>query len=260
MKAILTYHSIDDSGSPISVSPAAFDGHVRWLTGGRAKVLSLDGLLAHSGDEEHAVAVTFDDGFANTARPVQHLLDAGVPVTLFAVTGFVGGTNSWHRWGYPAVPTMPLLDWRGLEDLLSRGATIGSHTRSHRPLTTCSAARLDDELLGSREDLQAHLGVQSAHLSYPFGEVDAPVAGRASQCFRGACTTEFATLRDGADRIRLPRLDMYYFGTPTALDSWGTGSFRRRLTWIRTRRTLRARLTGPSRGRQAAGPPDTMIG
>ena len=42
MRAILTYHSIDESGSPISVDPDAFRRHVRWLASGRVRVTTPD--------------------------------------------------------------------------------------------------------------------------------------------------------------------------------------------------------------------------
>ena len=44
MRAILTYHSIDDSGSPISVSPAAFRRQLEWLVAERVRVVPLSEL------------------------------------------------------------------------------------------------------------------------------------------------------------------------------------------------------------------------
>ncbi len=41
MRAILTYHSIDSSGSPISLSEESFRGHVRFLGSGRVSVVPL---------------------------------------------------------------------------------------------------------------------------------------------------------------------------------------------------------------------------
>ena len=38
MRAVLTYHSIDDSGSPISVRRDAFQRHVKWLASGQVAV------------------------------------------------------------------------------------------------------------------------------------------------------------------------------------------------------------------------------
>ena len=52
MRAILTYHSIDDSGSLISVAPAVFRSHVQWLTSGRVRALSLEDLIEHRDNGE----------------------------------------------------------------------------------------------------------------------------------------------------------------------------------------------------------------
>src|SRR5579864_2255548 len=95
MRATLTYHSIDDSGSPISVSPTAFDAHLKWLNTGRVRVVSLDEIVTMPDDGQDAVAVTFDDGLLNTRQPVENLLSSGLPVTLFVVSGYVGRTNTW---------------------------------------------------------------------------------------------------------------------------------------------------------------------
>jgi peptidoglycan/xylan/chitin deacetylase (PgdA/CDA1 family) len=64
MRAILTYHSIDDSGSPISVAPEEFRAHVRWLGSGAVRVVPLAKLVTLPPDDD-AVALTFDDAFEN---------------------------------------------------------------------------------------------------------------------------------------------------------------------------------------------------
>ena len=90
MRAVLTYHSIDDSGSSISVRPDAFERHVRWLASGRVQVMALDD-LARSHSDAPAVALTFDDGFENFATHAAPLLRVhGFPATVFVVTDRVG--------------------------------------------------------------------------------------------------------------------------------------------------------------------------
>ena len=44
MRAILTYHSIDESGSPISMSEEVFRSQIAWLAKGHVKVVSLETL------------------------------------------------------------------------------------------------------------------------------------------------------------------------------------------------------------------------
>lgn len=244
MKATLTYHSIEDSGSPISVSPSVFAAHVRWLVSARVRVLSLDELAVHSDDAEDAVAITFDDGFLNIRGAVESLLEHGLPATVFVVSGHVGGTNLWDGRAHPDIPALPLLNWTDLEHLVARGAAVEAHTRSHRALTSASIEALDDELLGSLEELETRLGARGAHVAYPYGDVNDAVAARAARYFRFGHTTDFRALRRDDEPLRLPRLDMYYFQAPGALEAWGSPAFKRRIAWCRARRMIRARLLG----------------
>jgi len=242
VKAILTYHSIDESGSPISIAPDAFTRHHAWLAGGTVRVLPLDALLAHPDDGEDAVAVTFDDGFSNVQEPVERLLADGVPVTVFVVSGRVGTTNAWGGLEQAGIPTLPLMDWTGLERLAASGVTVGAHTRTHPLLTRLSPGACDEELAGCQQDLEARLGVRTPHVCYPYGDVNASVVARAEACYRDGCTTDFrfVTCRDPA--LLLPRLDMYYFRASGALEAWGSAAFRRRVRWCQLRRYVRARL------------------
>jgi peptidoglycan/xylan/chitin deacetylase (PgdA/CDA1 family) len=243
MRATLTYHSIDDSGSPISVSAAAFEDHLRWLTSGRARVLPLTELATEPHAAGDAVAVTFDDGFSNARWAVERLLDHGITPTIFVVTGHVGGTNAWGGRDQPGIPTLPLMAWSDLEHLVSRGAHAEAHSRTHPALTGMSRVQLDDELKGSQHDLRERLGVTSAHVAYPYGDVDDVVAARAGDFFTFGHTTEFNFIPDTCERTRLPRLDMYYFRSSKLLERWGTAGFRSRMTWIRARRRIRAFAT-----------------
>jgi len=75
VKATLTYHSLDDSGSAISVAPDAFARHLQWLSSGMVRVLTLGQLVNEPDDAADAVAITFDDGFLNVRSAVDRILD-----------------------------------------------------------------------------------------------------------------------------------------------------------------------------------------
>jgi peptidoglycan/xylan/chitin deacetylase (PgdA/CDA1 family) len=237
MRAVLTYHSIDDSGSPISVDPAAFARHVRWLASGQVKVASLGDLLRLP-PESNAVAVTFDDGFENfstCAAPL--LIEHALPVTLFVVTDRAGATNAWDGRSAPGIPTLPLLGWAALERLAASGIGIGAHSRTHRDLTRLDGAALDDEIFGSAEVCRSRLGVAPDAFAYPYGRISHAAAARVSSAFTCGCTTELRTLDSAHDAALLPRLDMYYFQRPHRLESWGTRAFAR---YVRIRRRARS--------------------
>ena len=248
MKAILTYHSIDDSGSPISVSPEVFEAQAIWLASGRVRVLSLDEFAAHPDDAGDAVSLTFDDGFLNTRGPMERLLADGLPLTVFVVTRRVGMTNAWGGCEQPGIPTLPLVSWNDIDSLAKHGAVIASHSRTHPRLTTITPAMREDELLGSLDDLQARLDIRNPHMAYPYGDVDDVVVAHAARYYRFGCTTDFRLSRAADAPLRLPRLDMYYFRATGALEAWGSWSFLRRVAWCRARRAVRA--LGRSRQRR----------
>jgi peptidoglycan/xylan/chitin deacetylase (PgdA/CDA1 family) len=240
MRAILTYHSIDDSGSPISVSPKAFDAHVRWLTSGAVRTLSLGDIQETAEAAENAVAVTFDDGFLNTRGAIERLLEAGIRPTLFVVTGHVGGNNDWGGRDQAGIPRLPLMTWDDLGRLAGRGLGIEAHSRSHPRLSGLSLTQLDDELGGCCEDLRNRLGVRSTCVAYPYGDVNADVASRAAKWFTSGVTVEMGALTDDSRPMLLPRLDMYYYRAAGAIESWGSVSFAVRLKSISLRRRLKA--------------------
>ena len=242
MRGILTYHSIDDSGSPISLKLDAFKRHVEWLTSGAAAVLPLE-QLPSAAAESDAVAVTFDDGFENFADHAWPLLrDAGLPVTLFVATLCVGGTNAWGGREEDGIPTLPLCNWDALRGMIEEGLVLGSHSRTHASLTGVTDERLADELAGSFADLELRTGVRPRTVCYPYGDVDARVLEAAREHYALGCSTEFLPLEEGAEALALPRLDAYYWRDSAGLPGWGSGAFRGRL-WLRGRaRGLRARL------------------
>lgn len=247
MKAILTYHSIDESGSPISMPAAAFEAHRRWLTSGVVRTLPLERIQGPSEAAENIVAVTFDDGFVNSRRPIERLLEAGIKPTLFVVTGHVGGTNAWGGRDQSGIPRLPLMTWDDLGYLSERGLSIESHSRTHPHLSRLSPTELDDELGGCREELRSRLGLRSTHVAYPYGDVNSTVAACAAKWFSRGVTTEMAPVSASSQPMMLPRLDMYYYRAARAVDSWGSPAFRARLQWIVMRRRLRAALQSARR-------------
>lgn len=235
VRAILTWHSIDPSGSPISLSPAEFRRQVAWLRSGRTRVVSVEELLQSSPDAD-AVALTFDDGFANFATEAAPLLlQEGFPVTVFVVTDHVGRDN---RWGgrTDGVPVLSLMDWETLGRLQDAGVTLGAHTRTH-PHLTAAATDLRDELLGAADTLERRAGTRPAGFAYPYGDVDARVSAAVAGAYEWACTTEFSSLSDGSTPVRLPRLDAWYLRDDRWLDRWGTPPFH---AWVWGRRQGRS--------------------
>ena len=248
MRAIITYHSIDSSGSPVSLSKESFSSHAGFFASGRVKVLPLADLM-HARDDEDAVALTFDDGFRNFATQAMPVLsDKALPATVFVVSDAVGGSNAWGGREEPGIPTLPLMDWDELQTVSDAGFDIGAHTRRHPHLTSLSPSQLEDETAGSVDRIGAELGSRPTVFSYPYGDVNDSVARVARAMFSHSVTTEHRLLADHEDVALLPRLDAFYFRHPGTLDDWGSSAFRRRV-WIRAQARRVRELVAPHGGR-----------
>ncbi|MGH7474854.1 MAG: polysaccharide deacetylase family protein [Longimicrobiales bacterium] len=239
MRAILCYHSIDASGSVISVDPDVFRQQIAWLERSAVRVVPLDRLV-ESHDSGDAVALTFDDAFANfaeTAWPV--LRDAGLPATVFAPTDHMGGWNDWVQPAHLRIPALPLMSWQVLARLTEEGVVVGSHTCTHPDLTTLPAAAIAGELEHSADRIERETGRRPGALAYPFGACDARVADVVASRYRHACTTRLEPYHAADSRHELPRLDMYYFRRAGQLERWGSWRFDATLRARRTARSAR---------------------
>lgn len=237
MRAVLTYHSIDEHGSPISVDPESFARHVAFLGSSSVDVVPLAEIASASGGSKPTVALTFDDGlesFSSKAWPL--LRDSGLPVSLFVVTERVGGTNAWNE--LPSIPTQRLLDWDELGLLTDQGVTIGNHSRIHSDLTQLAPSELEDEIGGAAQGIKERLGVTCESFAYPYGHVNSAVTEAVRGHHKCAVTTEMALLSDD-DPLLLPRVDAFYLGAEGRIEGFGRSRFARFVRWRSFLRRIR---------------------
>jgi peptidoglycan/xylan/chitin deacetylase (PgdA/CDA1 family) len=141
--------------------------------------------LAAATERRHAgkaLVVSFDDACRSVLLegfPVLSRL--GVPATVFVPTSFATEQKpmAWgemDRWlGTPFEPELDCMSWDELRQLQSAGWEIGSHTRSHRDLTSLADADLSAELAGSREECEGEMQRPCLALAYPFSSYDGRV-------------------------------------------------------------------------------------
>ncbi len=214
--SILTYHSIDDSGSVLSTHPDTFEAQMACLAELDYRGTSLAqavGEFKRSGSwPDKAVAITFDDGYENNLRIAKPILERyGFAATIYVITGHVGGK---HDWEIPAegLGLQPILDWSQVHELVEAGWEIGAHTRTHPNLTNSTAAELASEILGSGEDLERELGRAVETFAYPGGYLSSAATAMVEGKYLAGCTTELRRAHDQAPLPSLPRVDMYYLG------------------------------------------------
>jgi len=248
MRAILTYHSIDESGSVISVSESVFRKQIEWLARSEVRVVSLETLM-NMPSNSNAVALTFDDGFVNFGDIAAPLLaDHGMPSTLFVVPDAVGRTNRWPGRVDRGIPELPLLSWDAIARLGDQRVALGAHTRTHADVSRLTNSALVEEIVGSAERLRDAVGYTPASFAYPYGAVsDAAVALVASN-FAWGCTTDMRSVSGNEARALLPRLDMFYLRDPGQLERWGTARFHYHLRLRAGARLVRRRLRALTEG------------
>src|SRR5215470_603768 len=152
--AILTYHSLDDRGSVISVAPRVFAEHMRILHESNIKVISLSEVPnlqepATAGDP--CVILTFDDGFQNVYKHGLPILQRyGFPATVFLVTDYCGKLNAWPSQP-AAIAHQQLLGWAEIKEMNAAGFSFGSHTRTHPDLRSVTLEIAKDEIVTSKK-------------------------------------------------------------------------------------------------------------
>lgn len=204
---ILTYHSLDPSGSVISVAPNRFLRQMEMLAGSGAPVVPLSRVAQTPG----GVAITFDDAFANFLEHALPVLDRyRFPATVFVVSGFAGRVN---RWAQPVsgIPELPLMTWSDLRRLPALGIALGAHTVTHPDLSRVDSWRAESEMVRSRETIEQATGAAVEAFAFPYGSRTRPVVELARKYFKVGCSTELAALGPGADALDFPRVDMFYF-------------------------------------------------
>jgi peptidoglycan/xylan/chitin deacetylase (PgdA/CDA1 family) len=204
--AILTYHSIDDSGSVISVPPTLFRSHLAVLRDAGTPVVPLDQLHTTPG----SIAITFDDGFrsfAETAFPV--LQQYGFPATVFVVSEYCGKRNDWPS--QPAgIPSFDLMDWAELRDIARCNVSLGGHSATHPRMTGLREDQIRHEIFDSRAKIEDRAGVPVTAFAYPYGDSDSYVRRLVARAHRLACGTALRFLQPDDNPFELPRIDAFY--------------------------------------------------
>ncbi len=212
MRAILTFHSIDDSGSVLSFPPRTFAELLASLNRAGIPVCDLDTLLGPA--TRHGVALTFDDGMRSVftqALPI--LREHAAPAHLFLTTGAVGKSNRWQT--QPAnAPGFDMLSWNEIEKLQQDGVRIESHTHNHPDLRDLDEPGIAAECRESDRIIEERSGRRPAYFAYPYGRMNARARDYARGNYRGSVTVELRELSRNDDPAALPRLDTYYLRAP----------------------------------------------
>jgi len=165
---VLIYHQVGVGlGRQIEVSRQDFASQLDWLVENR-RVVPFEEAVAHwdEPDSDRLVALTFDDGYADTFTTAYPMLrERELPFLIYLATESI-------ETGSPLGPPgrADPLGWDQIVDMLSSGlATIGAHTHRHADLRFLEPAAVEEELETSDGLIERRLGFRPAHFAYPWG-------------------------------------------------------------------------------------------
>jgi len=200
---ILMYHyvryvdpGLDSLGFGLSVTPEQFGAQLAWLRAAGYESVRMDAAAACIRGEgpcpARAVALTFDDGYADAYTAALPLLQQhGFVATFYIVSGFVGQP------GY--------MGWQEIRALRDAGMEIGAHSLTHPDLTSLGLDAMRAQVGQSGAVIAAELGTPVRSFCYPGGRFSDTVAAVTREA---GFTSGVTTLPDGPqdNPFTLPRL------------------------------------------------------
>lgn len=211
---ILCYHAVDPGWkSPLSMPVDGFRRHCEWLARHRA-VVDLEeaaGKVDARGRLPSGLcAITFDDGLRSVfEHALPALVDFGLPATVFLVAATLSPETQPVDW-MDELPRggLATLTLEQIQEMAGHGVRFGSHSYSHRDLTTLGEDECFTDLSDSKQLLEDVLGRPVPLLAYPRGLHDEAVR-KAAQ--RAGFTHAFGTARRRPSPTRwgIPRMGVY---------------------------------------------------
>lgn len=210
-----------------------FDAKIRYLAS-IGSFLTADEVLAvvrgEKGLNNRNFHLSFDDGFRNiitNALPI--LREYGVPATFFVPTSIISTDDETLRQycqnitNYPAM--IEIATWDDLAIAQEQGLTIASHTRTHSRFSDISgsAAQLEHEIIGSKEDLERRLGRPCRYISWPYGTITDADTNSLDYVKRAGYDACFGAFRG---RIVPGKTDIYYIPRHHFEAQWPIGHFK----------------------------------
>lgn len=241
---VITYHSIDRSGSVVSTAPEIFSQQMKKLgeAGYRTATMAelTECVRSDRWPSEKTVVLTFDDGFENfltTAAPI--LAEHAFTATVYLVTDHCGRFNDWGG-NPPELPRSSLLSWSQVKELSGQGIEFGSHTATHPDLTALDADAAEAEISRSKIAIEDAIGREVTSFAYPYGRNNGAVQRSVEKLYASASSTNLGKVTRRSDLYRLERIDAYYLSNPASLDKLETQRMDAYLTVRQALRTVRS--------------------
>ncbi len=169
---ILYHHLVSDRPHHLGIPTELFLRHVRFLHR-HYRIVSLTEamqMLSSGSVRAPTVALTFDDGYRDSFPALCAVVEeTGVQPCLFVCSEIISEGREFDHDLRRGVRNFLPFTWSQLAYLAEQGCEIGSHTRSHFDCGSTELSRLQEEIRGSRLDLERHLGRGVRFFAFPLG-------------------------------------------------------------------------------------------
>ena len=170
---ILTHHLVSDRRHRMGIPTETFLRQVRFLRR-HYRIVSLAEaveLLKSGHVKSPTVVLTFDDGYADNFVSLRAVAEeTGIPITLFIATQQVEQQEEFQHDLESGIHGFLPLTWQQIRYWSKRRVEFAAHTRTHFDCGTTEQAKLEYEVLGSKTDLERHLGTPVEFFAFPFGQ------------------------------------------------------------------------------------------
>lgn len=225
---VLLYHSVQDDPpawlAPYTVTRRAFARQLdAVIDSGRIPVTGgqiADALAGGPALPEHAVAITFDDGYLDfLCNALPELAARGIPAALFVTTGALA------PYGRSLLPDAAMLTLAEVAKLDALGIEIGAHTHGHPQLDTLAPTTAAWELGHAKDILEQALGHEVPLTAYPHGYSSRHVRHLARRAgYRAGFAVREALSPEGDDPYRIARLTVKADTPAARFTAWLAGN------------------------------------
>lgn len=159
---ILNYHQVNDKfNTVLTMKPADFEEQIKYLHDNGYHSITQEQFDAYMNGEgtlpDRPIMITFDDGYIDNYEQAYPILQKyGMTGTIFIITKLVG--------------TKGYLTWNQIAEMSQHGMEFGSHTVSHKPLTSYDREGARRELVDSKAILEQHVGKACSIIAFPEGK------------------------------------------------------------------------------------------
>ncbi len=176
---VLLYHRVGGgSRSEIDMPVSVFERQIRYLRR-QYRIVSLNDVQigarwAAGGTHQDVIAITFDDGCAETYDFVYPILRwYGISATVYVPAMYLEEQRPFDFGAYRHMDSTRRprpLSWHQVAEMVrSNVFTIGAHTYTHADLSRMSVDKAKSELEDCDRLIESRLGFRPRHFAYPWG-------------------------------------------------------------------------------------------